>query len=63
MILTDKLPDGTPINVPGIVPKLSLTPGQTGWLGPSLGEHTREVLASIGIDSDEFYRLSATGVV
>lgn len=63
MILTDTLPDGTPINVPGIVPKLSLTPGQTGWLGPSLGEHTREVLASIGIDSDEFDRLSATGVV
>jgi len=63
MILTETLPDGTPINVPGIVPKLSLTPGQTGWLGPSLGEHTREVLASIGIDSDEFDRLSATGVV
>lgn len=63
MILTDTLPDGTPINVPGIVPKLSLTPGQTGWLGPSLGEHTREVLASIGIDSDEFDRLSAAGVV
>lgn len=63
MIHTDTLPDGTPINVPGIVPKLSETPGQTRWLGPVLGEHTREVLASIGIDGDEFDRLAAAGVV
>jgi crotonobetainyl-CoA:carnitine CoA-transferase CaiB-like acyl-CoA transferase len=51
MIETHALPDGSPIDVPGAVPKLSATPGRTRWLGPSLGEHTAEVLASIGIDA------------
>jgi hypothetical protein len=31
---------------PGIVPKLSVTPGRTRWIGPRLGEHTDAVLAS-----------------
>jgi formyl-CoA transferase len=63
MIERQTLPDGKPISIPGIVPKLSDTPGQTRWLGPDLGEHTREVLASIGIDEPEFERLRAAGVV
>ena len=49
MIQKTALPDGQPIDIPGIVPKLSETPGQTKWLGPTLGEHTEEVLASLGI--------------
>lgn len=34
--------------LPGIVPKLSATPGKTRSIGPRLGEHTAEVLAGIG---------------
>lgn len=50
MILNRFLPDGTPIKVPGIVPKLSATPGEIVHDAPQLGEHTDEVLESIGID-------------
>jgi len=34
MLLDATLPDGTPIKIPGIVPKLSATPGSVEWLGP-----------------------------
>src|SRR5574343_1688253 len=42
------LPDGKPFSIPGIVPKLSATPGCTEWPGPELGAHTEAVLASLG---------------
>ena len=45
------LPDGQVLDLPGIVPQLSETPGRTAWIGPALGEHVDEVLASIGLDS------------
>jgi crotonobetainyl-CoA:carnitine CoA-transferase CaiB-like acyl-CoA transferase len=57
------LPDGMPIELPGIVPKLSETPGETRWVGPALGEHTDEVLASLGYDHEEIQALRARGVV
>jgi crotonobetainyl-CoA:carnitine CoA-transferase CaiB-like acyl-CoA transferase len=63
MIETRALPDGSPIALPGIVPKLSATPGATRWVGPDLGEHTREILATIGVDDEGFDRLKAAGVV
>jgi crotonobetainyl-CoA:carnitine CoA-transferase CaiB-like acyl-CoA transferase len=63
MIERYTLPNGDPIEVPGIVPKLSATPGRTNWLGPALGAHTEEVLASIGIDQAEFARLRAANVI
>ena len=63
MIQQHQLPDGEPISLPGIVPKLSATPGQTRWVGPELGAHTYEVLASIGIDADQVDRLRTRGVV
>lgn len=48
MLEEHALPDGGPsITVPGIVPKLSLTPGSTRWLGPRLGQHTVEILSSL----------------
>ena len=40
MIVPARLPDGTPFHVPGVVPKLSETPGRTDWLGPGLGSTT-----------------------
>ena len=63
MIETHPLPDGTPLDVPGIVPRLSQTPGRTRWLGPALGEHTAEVLAAIGIGDGELAALRQQGVV
>lgn len=51
------------LKVPGIVPKLSDTPGQTRWLGPGLGEHTDEVLASLGYTSAEITALRAQGAL
>lgn len=50
MILQTQLPDGSPIKVPGIVPKLSKTPGQVDRLAPKLGEHTEEILRELGVD-------------
>ena len=53
MIREVRLKDGTPLKVPGIVPKLSATPGDIEWSGPDLGEHTAAVLATHGYSNKE----------
>jgi crotonobetainyl-CoA:carnitine CoA-transferase CaiB-like acyl-CoA transferase len=63
MMLDAQLPDGTPVKMPGVVPKLSRTPGEVRWLGPSLGEHTGEILNRIGLGGAEIERLKSTGAV
>jgi formyl-CoA transferase len=63
MIEQAALPDGTPLKVPAIVPKLSATPGATRWLGPRLGEHTDAVLRSLGYRDDEIAALRRDGVI
>jgi formyl-CoA transferase len=57
MIREVVLPDGARVKVPGIVPKLSETPGDVGRVGPRLGEHTETVLAAHGYGADEIARL------
>ncbi|WP_153161200.1 CaiB/BaiF CoA-transferase family protein [Zoogloea sp. 1C4] len=57
------LPGGQPMKIPGIVPKLSDTPGSTEWLGPKLGEHTDEILASLGYAPREIAALREKGAV
>ena len=63
MLETVTLPDGKSFELPGVVPKLSETPGATGWLGPRLGEHTDEVLATIDITGAELDELRSNGIV
>jgi formyl-CoA transferase len=57
------LPDGTPMKVPAIVPKLSATPGETRWIGPRLGEHTDDVLRGLGYDDAAVKALRDEGVI
>ncbi len=57
------LPDGTPMRIPGIVPRLTDTPGATEWLGPGLGEHTDAILASLGFDAERILALRAAGAI
>ncbi|MDD5247728.1 MAG: CaiB/BaiF CoA-transferase family protein [Rhodocyclaceae bacterium] len=63
MLETAKLPDGREFRMPGIVPKLSATPGGTQWLGPQLGEHTDAILAELGFSSDEIAAMRSGGAV
>jgi crotonobetainyl-CoA:carnitine CoA-transferase CaiB-like acyl-CoA transferase len=63
MILRAQLPGGVEVKMPGIVPKLSDTPGQVNWPGPALGAHTSEVLAGLGLASSEIQHLQEAGVV
>ena len=63
MIEQHHLPDGQGVKLPGIVPKLSATPGQTRWLGPQLGAHTEEVLSQLGYTAQELQDLRERGVV
>ncbi|MBS1188402.1 MAG: L-carnitine dehydratase/bile acid-inducible protein [Rhodocyclaceae bacterium] len=63
MIETARLPDGREFRIPGVVPKLSATPGSTEWLGAALGAHTDEVLAGLGYDDERIARMRADGAV
>ena len=63
MIERHQLGGGEELLLPGIVPKLSDTPGETRWIGPKLGEHTAEVLAGLGYDPAQQQALRAKGVI
>ena len=49
--------------LPGIVPKLSETPGATKWIGPKLGEHTDGVLAEAGYSKADIDRMRAARII
>jgi formyl-CoA transferase len=63
MLEQHQLPDGKPVKLPGIVPKLSDTPGATEWVGPKLGEHNAEVLGGLGYDDAARRALMERGVI
>ncbi|MFS2159413.1 CaiB/BaiF CoA transferase family protein [Pseudomonas sp. Pseusp122] len=63
MLLDAQLPGGAAVKMPGIVPKLSETPGQINWQGPSLGQHTDSVLNGLGLTQGDIERLKRAGVV
>jgi formyl-CoA transferase len=63
MILNATLADGSVVQVPGIVPKLSKTPGQITRAAPTLGQHTTEILESLGISASQQADWKARGVI
>ncbi|WP_323149768.1 CaiB/BaiF CoA-transferase family protein [Pseudomonas oryzihabitans] len=63
MLLDTTLPDGAILKMPGIVPKLSATPGQVNWQGPTLGQHTDTLLTELGLSEADIQRLKKDGVV
>ena len=63
MLLNAELPGGVSVKMPGIVPKLSETPGGVNWQGPTLGQHTDDILGSLGLTVADIQRLKTCGVV
>jgi formyl-CoA transferase len=63
MIRQFRLGDGSALMLPGIVPKLSETPGETKWIGPALGAHTDEVLGGLGYSGEQLADLRRRGII
>jgi formyl-CoA transferase len=52
------------IKMQGAFPRMSETPGKVRWPGPTLGEHTDEVLTGLaGLDAETVAELRAKGIV
>ncbi|MGE6244006.1 CaiB/BaiF CoA transferase family protein [Ectopseudomonas guguanensis] len=52
-----------PLKVPGVLPKLSRTPGRIGSGGPQLGEHNDDILAGLGLSDEQVAGLRERGVI
>jgi len=63
MILKQVTRDGHEIEVPGIVPKLSATPGSVRSSAPRLGDDTDSVLAELGLSAEAITALRTRNVV
>jgi crotonobetainyl-CoA:carnitine CoA-transferase CaiB-like acyl-CoA transferase len=65
MLIEMEDPELGPLLAPGIVPKLSETPGEARWTGPwHLGSHNREVYCGLlGLDEAELVQLGEEGVI
>ena len=55
--------DGSQLTVPGMVPKLSRTPGEHRRNAPSLGQDTDTVLKELGISADQIREMRQRGIV
>lgn len=63
MILAQTTRDGHAVAVPGIVPKLSATPGGIRSPAPHLGGDTEAVLQNIGLSPEQIRALREKGIV
>ena len=63
MLLEHPAASGEGVRQAGMALKLSDTPGQVRRLGPTLGQHTTEVLTALGYSQQDMARLRSSGVV
>lgn len=63
MLLQSTLDDGTPVTLPGIVPKLQATPGQVRSTAPTLGQHTDSVLEAHGVNAQTRAEWRSRGII
>ncbi|MFV9474632.1 CaiB/BaiF CoA transferase family protein [Advenella sp. RU8] len=63
MLIQGELEDGTAVTLPGIVPKLSETPGEVRRKAPTLGQDTAKVLGELGIDEQTQQQWRAKGII
>ena len=61
-IQTIQMQDGSKLDVPGVIPKLSRTPGSIKTLAPDIGENTDEILQSIGLNDSQVASLKERGI-
>lgn len=61
-IQTIQMQDGSKLDVPGVIPKLSRTPGSIKTLAPDIGENTDEILQGIGLNEAQIASLKERGV-
>jgi formyl-CoA transferase len=63
MLAEISMRDGSVLKVPGIVPKLSRTPGQHRRNAPSLGQDTDAILTELGITAEQIREMRQRGIV
>jgi formyl-CoA transferase len=63
MILQTVMADGSTLALPGIVPKLSRTPGSHRRNAPEIGQDTDAVLQDIGLTATQIQALKDKGIV
>ncbi len=63
MILEQQTRDGRTIKVPGIVPKLSATPGAVRSAAPRLGDDTVAVLRDMGLTAAQIAELKTRNII
>ncbi|MBY0464083.1 MAG: CoA transferase, partial [Burkholderiales bacterium] len=63
MLQTLQMDDGSTLTVPGIVPKLSATPGSHRRNAPVLGQDTDAVLQEMGLTPTQIQSLKNSGIV
>ncbi len=61
-IQTIQMQDGSTLDVPGVIPKLSRTPGSIKTLAPDIGENTDEILQGIGLSDSQVASLKERGI-
>jgi len=63
MLQEIRMDDGSSLTLPGIVPKLSRTPGTHRRNAPTLGQDTESVLRDIGLSPQQIQALRDRGIV
>jgi crotonobetainyl-CoA:carnitine CoA-transferase CaiB-like acyl-CoA transferase len=62
-IITVDDPELGPVKMQNVLFRLSETPGEVEWCGPTLGEHNEEVYRKLGIGKDRLDELSKKGAI